>query len=537
MHGFELIFSDRQPAVLDNRAALDEGEAVRGEFKLRRKDGTPIWTEFSSTPMSDAEGRHTGNLTMHSDITELKAAEEALRLSDERFRLVLGAAPVTVAAQDRDLRFVWAFNQRTAPTAGVIGKTDADIFTPEEAVRLQAIKRRVLEEGVEIHEQMWLDRPHERFFLDCTFTPLLDDKGEVTGVGVTTVDLTPMRLADEARRQTEQTLRSFFDSAPFIMGVARLDGDSTIVLSANRAMGESISLEPDAIAGRRGAEIGIPPAFERALVDAYRETETTGHPVRFEQTLSRSSEDLVLNVTVAHIGAGPDGEARFSVVAEDVTERRRTEEVLRERELAAAAQEERSRLARDLHDSVTQALFAASLKAEALTTGGDVAPETVKVLEDVRRLTGGALAQMRTMLLELRGESLEKIPIRQLLRNVVEATESRTQTRVELSIEGEAVLPPALHVAVYRIAQEALNNIARHARAERARVELLAGESRVRLSVSDDGRGFEPGPLGPAHLGLRSMLERAVEAGADLRVESAPGRGASIIVEWRPPAS
>ena len=124
-----------------------EGDVVRGEFKLRRKDGTPIWTMFSSTPMLDHEGRHVGNLTMHSDITELKAAEEALRRSDERFRMVLSAAPVTVAAQDEDLRFVWAFNQRTAPSDGVIGKTDADIFTAEEAEHLRAIKRRVLDEG------------------------------------------------------------------------------------------------------------------------------------------------------------------------------------------------------------------------------------------------------------------------------------------------------------------------------------------------------------------------------------------------------
>jgi PAS domain S-box-containing protein len=538
MHGFDLTYPDWQPAVLDNRAALDEGEVVRGEFKLRRKDGSPIWTVFSSTPMVDAEARHTGNLTLHSDITELKAAEEALRLSEERFRLVLGAAPVTVAAQDPDLRFVWAFNQRTAPSDGVIGKTDTDIFKPEEAARLQAIKRRVLEEGVEIREQLWLDRPSRgRVFLDCTFTPLVDETGEVTGVGVTTVDLTPMRLADEARRQTEQTLRSFYESAPFLMGVGRLDGDQTVVLSANRAMGEAIGRDPDAIAGLRGVDIGNPPEFERSLVDAYREAERSGRPVRFEQTLGSESEPIVLNITVSHIGTDLDGEPLFSFIAEDVTERRRTERVLRERELAAAAQEERSRLARDLHDSVTQALFAASLKAEALTTAGDVAPETAKVLDDVRRLTGGALAQMRTMLLELRGEALEKIPIRQLLRNVVEATESRTQTRVELSIEGDETLPPLVHVAVYRIAQEALNNVARHARAGHAAVELEAGASLVRLSVSDDGRGFAPGPQGPAHLGLRSMLERAAEAGADLRVESAPGRGTSIIVEWRPPAS
>ena len=321
------------------------------------------------------------------------------------------------------------------------------------------------------------------------------------------------------------------------MGVGRLDGDHTVVLSANRAMGEAIGRDPDAIAGLRGVDIGNPPDFERALREAYRETERTRRPVCFEQRLGRRDDQIVLNVTVSHIDIEPDGEPLFSFIAEDVTERRRTQEVLRERELAAAAQEERSRLARDLHDSVTQALFAASLKAEALATSGDVAPETAKAVEEVRRLTGGALAQMRTMLLELRGESLDGIPIRQLLRNVVEATESRTQTRVELSVEGEDALPPALHLAIYRIAQEALNNVARHARAEHARVELQTTVSRVRLSVSDDGQGFEPGPQGPAHLGLRSMAERAAEAGADLRVESAPGRGSSVIVEWRPPAS
>jgi PAS domain S-box-containing protein len=537
MRGLDLVFPDWKPAVLDNRVALGEGEVVRGEFKLRRKDGTPIWTVFSSTPMLDAARRHTGNLTMHSDITELKAAEEALRRSEERFRLVLGAAPVSVSAQDKDLRFVWAFNQRSAPSDDVVGRTDADLFTPEEAVRLQAIKRRVLEEGVEIREQMWLERPGGRMFLDCTFMPLLDESGEVTGVGVTTVDLTPMRLADEARRQTEQTLHSFYDSAPFLMGVGQLDGDQTVVLSANRAMGKAVGADPGAIAGRRGVDIGNPPEFEKALCDAYREAERTRRPVSFEQAMSNADGEVVLNVTVAHIGADSDGEPLFSFIAEDVTERRRTQKILLERELAAAAEEERSRLARDLHDSVTQALFAASLKAEALATADDVAPETARAVEDVRRLTGGALAQMRTMLLELRGESLDKIPIRQLLRNVVEATESRTQTVVELSIEGADILPPSLHVAVYRIAQEALNNVARHARAEHARVELHTGASRVRLSVSDDGQGFEPGPQGPAHLGLRSMQERAAEAGADLRVESAPGRGASIILEWRPPAS
>ena len=375
VHGLELIFPDWKPAVMDNRAALEEGVVVRGEFKLRRRDGTPLWTMFSSTPMSDREGRHIGNLTMHSDITELKAAEEALRRSAERFRMVLSAAPVTVAAQDRDLRFVWAFNQRTASPDDVIGKTDADLFTAEEAAHLSAVKRRVLDEGVEVHEQSWFDRPQGRVFLDCTFSPLRDEAGSVTGVGVTTVDLTQTRLAEEARRESEETLRSFYDSAPFVIGVARVEGARTVVLSGNRALGEFLDRDPAAIAESGGVELGDTPEVERALVAAYRESQAAGRPSRFEQTLTRGGRAMTLSFTVAPIGSRPDAEALFSFVAEDVTERRRAERVLRESELAAAAEEERSRLARDLHDSVTQALFAASLKAEALTLHEGASPE------------------------------------------------------------------------------------------------------------------------------------------------------------------
>ena len=153
----------------------------------------------------------------------------------------------------------------------------------------------------------------------------------------------------------------------------------------------------------------------------------------------------------------------------------------------------------------------------------------------MRRLTGGALAQMRAMLLELRGEPLEDIPIRQLLRNVVEATESRTRTRVELTIEGSEAVPADLHVALYRVTQEALNNVVRHARAENAWVVLDVEPSAVRLVVGDDGCGFDQPPVGPTHLGLRSMRERASEVGADFRVVTAPGSGTEIILEWRPP--
>ena len=124
----------------------------------------------------------------------------------------------------------------------------------------------------------------------------------------------------------------------------------------------------------------------------------------------------------------------------DITERKLAEQALRESEAERAAHQERARLARDLHDSVTQALFAAALKAEALTEGGDL-PQLESIADEVRRLNSGALAQMRTLLLELRGDPPAELPIRQLLQNVVEATESRAGVKVTLTLHEGSALP------------------------------------------------------------------------------------------------
>ena len=218
----------------------------------------------------------------------------------------------------------------------------------------------------------------------------------------------------------------------------------------------------------------------------------------------------------------------------DITERKRADEAVNAAQMKQAAQEERSRLARDLHDSVTQALFAATLKAEALALAEDSSSGgTAQVAEEVRRLNRGALAQMRTLLLELRGDPVENVPIAQLLRHLVEAAEGRSSVDVQLTIRGDAQLTPALHVAVYRITQEALSNITRHARASKAWVELILEPDTGHLVVGDNGCGFEPSACDPTHMGLRSMRERAAEAGAQLDIVTELGGGTVITVDWQ----
>lgn len=200
-------------------------------------------------------------------------------------------------------------------------------------------------------------------------------------------------------------------------------------------------------------------------------------------------------------------------------------------EVAVAA--ERSRLARDLHDAVTQTLFSASLIAKALPDVWERYPdEGRRGLQDLRQLTRGALAEMRTLLLELRPAALTEAQLDELLSQLTEAMASRTLVPVALTVEGDCDLPPEVQVALYRIAQEALNNSARHARASQVAVKLICQPTQVVLCISDNGSGFDLNSISSDHLGVSIMHERARSIGATLNIESQPGHGTQVEVTW-----
>jgi signal transduction histidine kinase/PAS domain-containing protein len=199
----------------------------------------------------------------------------------------------------------------------------------------------------------------------------------------------------------------------------------------------------------------------------------------------------------------------------------------------AAATQERNRLARDLHDAVTQAIFSANLIADALPRVWEHDPdEGQRGLEQLHQLTQGALAEMRTLLFELRPAALVDKPLPDLLRQLTQAMATRSAASVTFEAEGTCVLPPPVHLAVYRIAQEALNNAAKHASARMVRVALRCSPRRLVLRIHDDGRGFDASEVTADHFGIAIMQERARPIGATCSIRSQPGRGTQVTVVW-----
>jgi PAS domain S-box-containing protein len=207
----------------------------------------------------------------------------------------------------------------------------------------------------------------------------------------------------------------------------------------------------------------------------------------------------------------------------------------REQEATAA---ERTRLARELHDTVNQEIFSANLIAESLPKVWLTHRDQAEVeIGRLHTLTTSALAGLRALQLELRPSALEQSSLAQALRQLGVAMANRAQAPVAVEVEdvaeAELLLPPEVKVAFYRVAQEALMNAAKYAQAQAIHMRLRSlSASRWELEVVDDGQGFDPTTVPAGHFGLGIMRERAQHAGAQVQVRSQVGQGTRVLMTW-----
>ena len=218
---------------------------------------------------------------------------------------------------------------------------------------------------------------------------------------------------------------------------------------------------------------------------------------------------------------------------------------LLDQSIELATMEERQRIARDLHDSVNQMLFSASMFSSILPQRIRRDPQSaLETADELHRLTRGALAEMRTLLLELRPTGITKLPLRELLIQLAEAVSGVSGLSFELDVDEVPPLPEDVQIAFYRVAQEALNNIVKHAAAKHVKLRLSFDDlqdsspvedwyGEVQLHIRDDGSGFDPEKLNYEHFGLGIMQERAAAIQAQFHMQTKLGEGTEISLVWR----
>jgi PAS domain S-box-containing protein len=330
------------------------------------------------------------------------------------------------------------------------------------------------------------------------------------------------RLLEERSKaldSAEAQVRTLFENSPLGIALTSYDGN---VLAANRAILEMLRITEEEALQRNVTEFYRDPGDRAALLSGIPEL---GFVQDFGVALVRhdgSSFFASLNVSKLVL---EDNEVLLAMV-EDVTD-----QITAEQE--AATLEERDRLARDLHDSVSQTLYSAGMIADATPRLFDqdraIGKQNLELLTVMIR---GAAAEMRSLLLEFRPDTLRDQTLGKLLETLVVAARAHIPTEVSLKVEGDRQLPIDVTLTLHRIARESLNNVAKHAEASQVVVELTCDPKGVKLRIKDDGRGFDPQAIPGGHHGVRIMGERAQKIGAKSEIDSKPGDGTSVVVTW-----
>lgn len=371
-------------------------------------------------------------------------------------------------------------------------------------------------------------------YMMVSASPVYDENGVITSAVEIVLDITDRVLADEAVRISEEKFSTVFQYSPDPIVIVRISDGS--FLEVNPAFCQMLGKSRSQIVGTHWLDLKFISSFDdqQELRAQYqRNSKITDYELDLE---GRNGELITLLVSLIPISI--NSEACVLALAHDITERQRSEIALRmaQAELERETRErttlqERQRLARELHDSVSQALYGISLGAHTANSLFDSDREKVReAISYVLTLAQAGLTEMRALIFELRPESLELEGLVNALTKQTAAVTARHGIEVRLNLCEEPDLSLMVKEALYRIAQEAIQNSVKHSRTKSLEVNLRRTDTGYQLEVCDKGVGFNADAIYPGHLGLRSMQERAANIGGQINITSKIDVGTKIQV-------
>lgn len=541
-----VVADEDRDMVLDQVRRRVSGETPRAHYVFRglRKDRTVIDIEIRSDRI-ELHGR-PAVLGMLIDITERKRAEDLLRASEERFATVFRSSPVGVCISTLDAGTFLDANEAFLDIVGhtreaVLGRSSLDLnywIDPEDRRKLvQALK----EHGSVRNRDVSFRRK------DGSIGHSLRSLERITIAGedcILTIlnDITEGRRVEQELARQRIELQIILDTVPAL--IFYKDRESRFV-RVNRQLAQMMGLPAEEFVGKSDADLGS------EFANRYREDDlrvmTSGQPVRQREEPLHSSpgERWLMTDKVPYRDESGQvvGVIGFAI---DVTERKRVEDELRasrerlqvlSRQLLNAQEDERRHIARELHDQVGQSLTAIKLNLKSFRPP-DYETSTLMIFEETINVVDQTLEQVRTLSLELRPSMLDDLGLVAALRWYLDRQAQRTGFSVQFVAESmNGDVSQEIETTCFRVVQEIVTNIARHAHAQNVRVELRRLDTELELFIQDDGVGFDltaarERAMSGNSMGLLGMQERVLIVGGRLEIQSAPSRGTEVRVRF-----
>ena len=534
----EVLGKEAFEALLPHFNRVLTGETVRYEQEANFRGIGARWIWAVYTPTFDADGTTNGWMAVVVDITERKRAEKKLRQSEEWLRLAIQAGKMYAYEWDVTTDVL----VRSPEYVNVLGVTEPRTLTHEQAMEkihpddrtnlVAAVARhspknptvdvtyRVLLPG---ESPVWVKSSGRAFF---------NEEGRMLRVVGIVADITDQKLAEEALRASEERLRL----AQKVAGIGTFERNIRTGVNTWTAEMESMyGFPPGGFGQTRTAFEKLVHLDDRAkVIKLVDEALKTGQPTSGEWRVIWPDGSVRWIAGRWQALMDDSGEpSRVVGVNIDITERKRTEEALSgmTRKLVEAQEQERARIARELHDDINQRLAVLAIEIERLRGHNDLSCEMQRCVRELQELTADVSSRVYALSYELHSSALDVLGLVKGVKSWCKEFGARREMQIDFSSADLPRLSPEISLCLFRVLQEALQNAAKHSGVRRIEVQLAENSGEIHLVVSDSGRGFDIEAARRAGgLGLTSMQERVRLVGGTIVIDSKPLAGTTIRV-------